>query len=184
MAGVVKARRRRPLFLIDISVPRNVDPRVGEMDNVFLYDVDDLQKVASENKKARQHKADAAEKLVRGETDAFEQWRKTLVLTPTIVALRERFRAVVRAELERTVPRLGALDDAQKKSLDAMAEAMVNKLLHAPTSELKRGADGPDAAALIHAVRTLFQLPTPAPPETTAAPDVAPSDEPAARGDA
>ena len=158
MSGVMKARRHKPLFLIDIAVPRDVDPRVGELDNVFLYDVDDLQKVSHENLALRQKETEHAEKIVEGEVQQFESWRRSLDLTPTIVALRERFRDVVKKELERTVPRLKNVSEEERRTLDAMAEAMVNKLLHQPLVELKKGADAPEGAALITAARKLFDL--------------------------
>jgi len=158
MQDVLRARRGRPLFLIDIAVPRDVDPRVGEMRNVFLYDVDDLQKVAEENLAARKREADAAEQIVRGEAEIFEQWRRSLTLTPTIVALRQRFREVVKAELERTVSKMDGLGTKDRRKLDAMTEAMVNKLLHQPLTQLKANAEGHNAALLIDAARRLFQL--------------------------
>jgi glutamyl-tRNA reductase len=171
MHDVVRARRRRPLFLIDIAVPRDVDPRVGEMDNVFLYDVDDLQKVAAENLALRRREADAAERIVEAEVGEFEAWRRTLNLTPTIASLRERFRTIVRAELERTLPRLPSLTEREQKSLDAMAEAIVNKLLHQPLTQLKRGQSGPEAAALIAATQRLFDLTDEAPAVAVSADD-------------
>lgn len=170
MRGVVKARRRRPLFLIDIAVPRDVDPRAGDMENVFLYDVDDLQKVAAENKSARTQEANAAEALVRAELRSFASWKKKLVLKPTIVGLREQMSVIIRAELERTVPRLENLSEADRKTLDKMANSLVNKILHAPLSELKSASDSPDAALLIDATRRLFRLPD-TPPEEAPEPE-------------
>ena len=158
MHEVIRARRNKPLFVIDIAVPRDVDPRVGEMRNVFLYDVDDLQKVAEENLTARSRAAADAELIVEQEAEMFEQWRRSLTLTPTIVALRARFREVLAAELERTVPRLEGLTDKDRRMLAAMSDAMVNKLLHQPLTQLKNGADGPDGPNLIDATRRLFNL--------------------------
>jgi glutamyl-tRNA reductase len=158
MQGVVKARRHRPLFLIDIAVPRDVDPRVENMDNVFLFDVDDLEEVANQNIAARKREAEQAERIVEEEVSAFEDWQRSLDLTPTLVALRERVRSVVRGELDRTLPRLKSLSDAERKSLDAMCEAMVNKLLHRPLTELKKSRGEPDGAQLIESVNRLFEL--------------------------
>jgi len=159
MKRVHKARRRRPLFIIDIAVPRDVDPRVGEMANVFLYDVDDLQAVAAENLTARKNEADSAERIVESEAHIFDEWRRSLTLTPTIVALRHHFRAIARKELERTLPRLHGTEERDAKTLEAMADAVVNKLLHQPLTELKRGANTAEASALIDATRRLFDLP-------------------------
>ena len=152
MRGVMKARRHRPLFLIDIAVPRDVDPRVGELDNVFVYDVDDLEKVAQENLSVRRREADKAERIVTLEVEGFEKWRRASVLKPTIVGLRERVRATLMAELERTLPRLSN-GEADKQALERMVDAMVNKLLHAPIAQLKAGAEGADGAALVDATR-------------------------------
>lgn len=158
---VVKARKRRPIFLVDIAVPRDVDPRVSSLENVFLYDVDDLEKVAADNLAVRKREAEAAERIIAAEVEEFERWRRSLELTPTIKALRERFRETVRAELERTLPRLGDLSPKERKSLDAMADAMVNKLLHRPVTELKRRAENGDGAALVDAAQSLFDLAPP-----------------------
>ncbi|MBW2461323.1 MAG: glutamyl-tRNA reductase [Deltaproteobacteria bacterium] len=157
MKDVMKARKRRPLFLIDIAVPRDIDPRAGDLGNVFLYDVDDLSEVAGVNLAARKRAADQAEGIVRAETDNFEQWRRSLALSPTIKGLRERFLSIARAELERTLPRLDVSEHDQE-ILDAMVNAIVNKLLHRPMTELKHGANAPDAAHLIDATRRLFDL--------------------------
>ncbi len=168
MKGVIKARRHRPLFLIDIAVPRDVDPRVGNMDNVFLYDVDDLEKVAQENLSARQREADKAERIVTVEVESFEKWRRNGELTPTIVSLRNRVRSVLQAELDRTLPRLDGLGEADRQALERMLDAMTNKLLHRPISELKAGADGPDGKALVDTTRRLFDLDAapPSPPRS------------------
>ncbi|MEM9071074.1 MAG: glutamyl-tRNA reductase [Myxococcota bacterium] len=167
MRDVVRARRHRPLFLIDIAVPRDVDPRVGELATVFCYDVDDLQRVAEENLSIRRKEAAAAERIVSVEVAEFEAWRRSLDLTPTIVALRAHFQEVVRRELERTRPRLGEMTSAQEKALDRMTQAMVNKLLHRPLMALKKGDPG-EAAELIATARRLFELDEEAPeaPET------------------
>jgi glutamyl-tRNA reductase len=158
MRGVIKARRHRPLFLIDIAVPRDVDPRVGDLDNVFLYDVDDLEKVAEENLSARRREADRGEEIVSAEVVSFERWRRTNDLGPTIVGLRERVRGVLSAELERTLPRLSANNEADRRALEKMIDAMTNKLLHRAISELKAGSDGPDGEVLVGAARRLFDV--------------------------
>jgi glutamyl-tRNA reductase len=160
MRGVVKARRHRPLFLIDIAVPRDVDPRVGEMDNVFLYDVDDLDKLAQENLSRRRREADKAEAIVAQEVAAFERWRRGNEVTPTIVALRDRVRSVLNGELERTLARSSALSETDRRSLEKMVDAMTNKLLHRAISELKAGSETSDGKALLDAARRLFDLDT------------------------
>lgn len=156
--GVIKARRHRPLFLIDIAVPRDVDPRVGEMDNVFLYDVDDLEQVAQENLGERRRAAASAEAIVAAEVEEFERWRRSGELKPTIVGLRRRVRGVLAAELERTLPRLPGIGEAERRSLDKMLDAMTNKLVHRATAELKASAGTPDGQALVETTRRLFDL--------------------------
>jgi glutamyl-tRNA reductase len=158
MRDVCRSRRHRPLFIIDIAVPRDVDPRVADMDNVFLYDVDDLQRVADDGLAQRRQEADAAEAIVTEEVREFEAWRRSLALTPTIVELRRHFQKVVRDEVARTSHRLSAKNSDDERTLEAMSEAIVNKLLHPALATLKVGATQPEGEQLIAAVRTLFQL--------------------------
>ncbi len=158
MKAVVRTRRHRPLFIIDIAVPRDVDPRVGNMDNVFVYDVDDLQQVAEENLAVRAREAALAEQIVEEELDAFLSWRRSLELAPTIVALRKRFGDIADEELRRTLPRFEGMSDSDRAVLEAMGRSMVNKLLHQPMTQLKAGAGEPDGALLIDAVRRLFAI--------------------------
>ena len=158
MKGVVRTRRHRPLFIIDIAVPRDVDPRVGNMDNVFVYDVDDLQQVAEENLAVRAREAAHAERIVEEEVESFLAWRRSLELAPTIVALRKRFGQVADEELRRALPRLEGLTESDRGVLEAMSRSLINKLLHQPMTELKAGAGEPDGALLIDAVRRLFAI--------------------------
>ncbi|MCZ6807332.1 MAG: glutamyl-tRNA reductase [Deltaproteobacteria bacterium] len=158
MKGVVRSRRHRPLFIIDIAVPRDVDPRVGTMDNVFVYDVDDLQQVAEENLAVRAREAAQAERIIDEEVESFLTWRRSLELAPTIVALRKRFGQVADEELQRTLGRLENLSQSDRAALEAMGRSLVNKLLHHPMTQLKAGAGEPDGAQLIDTVRRLFDL--------------------------
>jgi len=158
MKGVVRTRRHRPLFIIDIAVPRDVDPRVGNMDNVFVYDVDDLQQVAEENLSVRAREAAQAENIIEEELESFLSWRRSLELAPTIVALRKRFARVAEEEVRRALPRLEGVNSSDRAVLEAMGRSLVNKLLHQPMTQLKAGASEPDGAQLIDAVRRLFAL--------------------------
>lgn len=164
MKGVVRTRRHRPLFIIDIAVPRDVDPRVGNMDNVFVYDVDDLQQVAEENLSVRTREATQAESIVEEEVESFLSWRRSLELAPTIVALRRRFGQVADEELQRALPRLQSMSESDRAVLEAMGRSLVNKLLHQPMTQLKAGAGEPDGALLIDAIRRLFALSDEEPP--------------------
>jgi glutamyl-tRNA reductase len=170
MQGVIRSRRHRPLFLIDIAVPRDVDPRVENLDNVFLFDIDDLEQVASQNIAARKREAEQAERIIDEEVSAFEQWQRSLDLTPTLVALREKVRDVVTAELQRTLPRLKSVNEAEKKSLELMCDAIVNKLLHTPLTQLKKSREEPEGDQLVASVRKLFSLDEPPPAAKAQAP--------------
>jgi len=158
MKGVVRSRRHRPLFIIDIAVPRDVDPRIGTMDNVFVYDVDDLQQVAEQNLAVRAREAAQAERIIEEEVESFLKWRRSLELAPTIVALRKQFGDVADEELRRALGRLQGLSQSDRAAFEAMARSLVNKLLHRPMMHLKAGAEEPDGAQLIDAVRRVFAL--------------------------
>ena len=160
MLGVVKMRKWRQLFIIDIAVPRDVDPRVEGLRNVFLYDMDDLTRVSQANLAARERAAIAAHSIVDEEVGKYEAWLQTLELTPTIVALRERVRETVLREKQKALPRLGELTPQQDRALDAMCESIVNQLLHAPLTELKQDSliPPPGGPKLVEAVRKLFRL--------------------------
>jgi glutamyl-tRNA reductase len=137
---ISRRRRGRPLFLIDIAVPRDVDPRINEIDNVYLYDLDDLQGVVRSNQDERRHEAALAESIVDREARAYMAWLSSLEIAPTIVDLRRRLHAIGEEELRRFRSRLGGLSPDQEKALGEMTEGLVNKLLHHPIQALKRAA--------------------------------------------
>lgn len=157
---VMKARKGRTLFFVDIAVPRNVDPEVHQLDNVYVFNVDDLEQEVAENLKARQKEVVAAEAIVDKELGEFAAWARSLDVAPTIVSLRAKTKSVLVAELERTLSgRLKHLGEAEKAALLQMVESATNKLLHAPTTKLRAASNGEDAADLVQAVQTLFELP-------------------------
>jgi glutamyl-tRNA reductase len=151
----MKARRHRDLCLIDLAVPRNVDPTCADLDNVYGYDVDDMQKVVSANHEARRGEAVRAEAIIEAEVQAFTQEREARAALPVLATLRQRAEKIARAEAERTLSAVGGkLDEKGRRSVEAMAQAIVNKLLHGPTSRLKEAAasgdtDLPGAAAAL-----------------------------------
>jgi glutamyl-tRNA reductase len=157
-AHVMKARRGRSICLIDLAVPRNVDPVCGEQDNVYAYDIDDLQKVVVQTHTARAEEALRAEAIVEAEVTAFAQERETRAALPVLAELRRRAEQIARVEADRTLSHLGTkLDEKGRKSVEAMAQAIVNKLLHGPTARLKEAAasgdsDLPGAAAKLFGV--------------------------------
>jgi glutamyl-tRNA reductase len=157
MQAVCKIRRYKPLFVIDIAVPRDVDPRIDSLRNVFLYDMDDLHKVSRENLAARERAVVDAEQIIDAELVELEKFLRSVELTPTIVALRERVHGLLRAELERTLPKL-QLDDQSKQRLEAMCDAMAAKVLHQPLTQLKQGDAGEPGASLVEAAQRLFGI--------------------------
>ena len=157
---VMKQRKGRTLFFVDIAVPRNVDPEVHRLDNVYVFNVDDLEQEVAENMKARQAEVSAAEKIVEAELAEFRKWATGLNVNPTVVALRAKTRGVLVAELERTLgSRLKHLGESEKAALLQMMESATNKLLHAPTTRLRASASDNDGTDLVRAAQHLFDLP-------------------------
>jgi len=161
--AAMKARRHRSLCLIDLAVPRNVDPAAGDLGDVFAYDVDDMEKVVHATHEARKGEALRAEAIVEAEVMAFAKERDTRAALPVLAQLRRRAEAIARAEAERTLSQVGCkLDDKGKKSVEAMAQAIVNKLLHGPTARLKEAASSGDGD-LAGAAAELFGITDEAP---------------------
>jgi len=154
----LRARRSRPMFFIDIAVPRDVDPAVNTLENVFLYDIDDLHNVVQENRRERQREALEAEALVWQEVQQFQQWLAVRDAVPTIVAMRQHAEAIRLQELEKALHKLGPLDERQRRVLEALTCGIVNKLLHAPTVYLKRASPEGQGRDAVHVVRHLFNL--------------------------
>ena len=119
-------------------MPRNFDPRINELDNVYLYDIDDLGQVAEDNLGERAREAEKAEDIVTEEVESFWRWLDHLEVVPTIVALRDKIEGIRRGELEKTLTALKDLSPRQREALDAMTAAIVNKILHAPIARLKQ----------------------------------------------
>lgn len=157
MGAAMRARKQRPLFFVDIAVPRDVDPAVGAMENVFLYDIDDLQSVVAANLKEREKEAVKVEAIIEEEARNFGSWLRSLEVVPTIVALRERLEQIRQAELARYGGRLN-LSDRDRNTVDALTQAIVNKILHTPTVRLKAEADNGERGIYVDAVRELFDL--------------------------
>jgi glutamyl-tRNA reductase len=162
MEEVLKRRKNRPMFLIDIAVPRDIDPKVNKLDNAYLYDVDDLQGVVQANLKERQKEAGKAEVIVEQEIGQFHQWLGNLEVKPTIIALRQKLEEIRRQELEKTFGNLKDLGKKERKSVEAMTSAIINKILHQPTAVLKRTQNDTSGEDYVDAVRALFDLPAPA----------------------
>ncbi len=159
IAKAIKERRHKPIFLIDISNPRNIDPEVDKEDNVYLYDIDDLQSKVDVNTEGRAKEAAKAEELISLEVETYLQWERALDAVPTIVDLREKIEDVRKREYDKTLASLSSITDDQKHAIEAMSQAIVNKLLHAPLVVLKQAASIPgEGDATIAVARRLFNL--------------------------
>lgn len=154
----VKQRMNRPMFLIDISVPRNIDPAVRHVDNAFLFDIDDLKTRVEQNREERLNEAEKAERIVVDEVGITLQWLHSLEVTPTIVALRARVDDIKQAELDKTLGRLANLSVPDRKLVEAMASSIVNKLIHNTMVTLKTEVNSSEGAAFVEAARRFFSL--------------------------
>ena len=159
VARVMKARRGRWLLLIDIAVPRDIDPQVGKLNNVYLYDIDALSTVVSGNLSERQRAAVLAESIVKEELQRTMCRARSTDVVPVIRALRERAQDIAHNEVAKILPRLNGLDERERQLVSGLADAVVNKLLHSPLTMLKQGSDDGVRAELAHAVRRLWMLP-------------------------
>jgi len=158
MERVIGARRNKPMFLIDIAVPRNIEPLVNEIDNIFLYDIDDLQEVVNANLRERIKEAERAEELVEQEVERMMARLKVQEVAPTIVSLQGQLEQIRAAEVERVRRKLGPLTPEQEEALEALTRGIVNKIAHGPISELRRQAGRPDGVQIIDAIRQVFHL--------------------------
>jgi glutamyl-tRNA reductase len=156
---VLAGRRGRPLFIIDIAVPRDVEPAVNTLDGVYLYDIDDLQQVVDANVGERKRAAEAARRQIEEEVAAFERWLQSLELTPTIVSLRRSFQEVGEKEIESQRRRLAGLSEEQRHAVEELTRAVVNKLLHAPLRHLREAASAGQATSVAKIYREIFALP-------------------------
>jgi len=151
-------RGYRPLLFVDIAVPRDVDPSVSQIENVHLYDIDDLERVAEANRQRRRREIPKVEAIVQEELGAFMAWFQSLHVLPTITELREWAHDIRQSELEQALRRLGSLSERQLAVVEALSQRIVNKLLHVPTVNLKERASGGDGHLYALALRELFAL--------------------------
>jgi glutamyl-tRNA reductase len=150
-------RRGRPLFLIDLAVPRDLDPAIHELDGCYLYDIDDLESVVAAGLAGRRREAARAEAIVAEEADRFREWQASREVVPAIASLRAWAEEIRAGELERVRGRLG-LSASQEEAIESITAQIVNKLLHPPTVRLKEAAAGADGGSYAQAVRHLFDL--------------------------
>ena len=164
---VMRPRRQRPLFIIDIAVPRDVEASVGDLEQVFLYNIDDLQSIVKENLTRRSSELERAEAIVHEEVENFTTWLQSREIIPTVVALRERFEAIRQAELARLEPKLAGLPPEARARVDEITKLLVQKMLLTPTEQLKSVRDDSLISTYSDALNRLFAL----------------EDEPPARGE-
>jgi glutamyl-tRNA reductase len=158
VAPAIQRRGSRPLCLLDLAVPRDVEPAVAQLENVFLYDIDDLQAVAAHAAVERRREIPAAERIVSEEVNRFWSWYDELGVVPVIRALRDQLEGVRQSELERALRRLSHLSPEDRALVEQFSQALVNKLLHQPTVVLKRAAQVGRGYGLLEAVKKLFSL--------------------------
>lgn len=151
-------RRNRPMFFIDIAVPRDVDPAMAKLEGIFVYDIDDLQAVVAAHVDDRQREAERAAVIVDTEVERFASRMSSLKVVPTIVSLQEHLETIRQAEVDRSRGRLGPLTPDQELAIEAMTHGIINKILHTPMVTLKTAAAQPEVTTLVDVIRRLFQL--------------------------
>ena len=154
----LRKRRNRPLFFIDIAVPRDVDPAVNDLENVYVYDIDDLKGVIEINMAQRQQEAIKAERIVQEEVVKFEKWLKTLEVVPTIISLREKVEDIIHVEFKKSSSALGGLTPSQNKAIRSLTRSIAEKVINDPIVYLKRKADRPSLNMYLDVTRRLFKL--------------------------
>jgi glutamyl-tRNA reductase len=155
---VMRERKQRPLLMIDLAVPRDIEPACREIPGVTVHDIDDVQQIVERNTDGREAEATQAEQIVDAELDRFERWLDSLEVVPTIAALRGHGDEVVRRVMAENETRWESLSEADRKRLQAMARAIASRILHEPTLRMRRSAGGEDAYFYLSALRDLFGL--------------------------
>jgi len=151
-------RRNRPMFFIDIAVPRDVDPELNKLDGIFVYDIDDLQQAIASHVADRKKEAEKAEAIINGEVEKFQARLQTLDVVPTIVSLQDHLETIRQAEIDRVRGRLGEMSPEQELAVEALTRGIINKIMHTPISTLKSAARDPESTTVIELVRRLFNL--------------------------
>lgn len=154
----IHIRKNKPIFFIDIAVPRDIEPEVNDLENVYLYDIDDLQGVVAANMKEREKEAEAAMDLIRGEVEKFNNWVVSLDAVPTIVELRNRAETIRRQEIEKSLKKMPHLSDEDINAIHKMSTSMINKIMHKPTINLKKKTQSHEGHIYLKAIRHLFHL--------------------------
>jgi glutamyl-tRNA reductase len=151
-------RKNKPMFFIDIAVPRDVSPDMAELDGIFTYDIDDLQQAVSSHVADRRHEAELAETIISSEVESFEGRLHTMDVVPTIVSLQDHLETIRQAEIDRVRGRLGHLTAEQEIAVEALTRGIINKVMHTPITTLKTAAKESEATTVVDVVRRLFNL--------------------------
>ena len=154
----IHERKNKPIFFIDIAVPRDIEPDVNDLENIYLYDIDDLHVVVSANMKEREKEAENAMNFISQEVTKFNNWVGTLDAVPTIVEIRKKAENIRMQEIEKTLKKISYLSEDDKKLLRQMSSSIVNKILHKPTIKLKQKTQSEDGHVYLKAIRHLFHL--------------------------
>ena len=154
----IQDRKNKPIFFIDIAVPRDIEPEINSLENVYLYDIDDLQIVVSANMKEREKEAENALNFINQEVTKFNNWIGSLDAVPTIVEIRNKAENIRNEELEKALKKIDNLSELDKETLHLMSSSMVNKILHKPTIKLKEKTQSEDGHIYLKAIRHLFHL--------------------------
>ena len=154
----IHERKNKPIFFIDIAVPRDIEPDVNDLENVYLYDIDDLQGVVSANIKEREKEAKNAMNFISQEVTKFNNWVGALDAVPTIVEIRKKAENIRKQEVEKTLKKISHLSEDEKQLLRQMSSSMINKILHKPTIKLKQKTQSEDGHVYLKAIRHLFHL--------------------------
>ncbi|HEY3444636.1 MAG TPA: glutamyl-tRNA reductase [Paludibaculum sp.] len=158
MRQVLKKRQNRPVFLIDIAVPRNIDPAVDELENIYLYDIDDLGREVESNRKARQKEAEQAEQIIEEEIERLFAKMRAREVAPVIVSLQAHLDELGRSEMDRVRGKLGTLTAQQEEALAAYTRGLLNKIAHGPLTEIRRAATQPEGDRILTLIRRMFRL--------------------------
>jgi glutamyl-tRNA reductase len=154
----IHQRKNKPIFFIDIAVPRDIEPEVNDLENVYLYDIDDLQGVVAANLKEREKEAEGAMEIIQNEVTKFNHWVDSLDAVPTIVEMRNRADNIRKKELEKTLKKLDHLSEQDQEQIDQMTTSIINKILHTPTVKLKKETQSQEGHYYLKAIRHLFHL--------------------------
>jgi glutamyl-tRNA reductase len=154
----MKQRRQRPLFFIDIAVPRDIDPKINEIDNVYLYDIDDLEGVVAQNIAERKQEALQAERIIQEESIKFRSWLEGIDVVPTILALRKKMDDIQQGEWKKAGTVLQGLTSEQHKAVEIMTHSIINKVLHYPITFLKEQVPDNHKNEKIDQIQKIFNL--------------------------